>query len=285
MNTVAEREMCGEPAVFSGWRARLALEFQSSGTRTEIVRREHEGPLLIQRAFYPEGDVAHTYIIHPPGGIAGGDALELSVDLHEGSHALLTTPAANKFYRRGSAGKAVVSQAFRVKDSALEWLPQESIYYPHAAADVHSVVHLSGAARFIGWEMSCLGLPASGLTLGMGELRLGFELWKDGRPLLLDRLRLDAEASTARWGMSGYSTLGCAMMYPAVERDLQRAKGCLPANCAEALIACTLIDGVLVCRALAQRADHLKLAFVGLWRAMRPAILGREAVAPRIWST
>jgi urease accessory protein len=50
-------------------------------------------------------------------------------------------------------------------------------------------------------------------------------------------------------------------------------------------IACTLVDDVLVCRAIAQRTDQLKEAFVRWWRLLRPTLLGRDAVLPRIWAT
>jgi len=33
------------------------------------------------------------------------------------------------------------------------------------------------------------------------------------------------------------------------------------------------------------RADRVKHAFVDLWRALRPALVGRRAVTPRIWAT
>jgi len=40
----------------TGWRARLSLQFQCLQGRTRVTRRCHSGPLLVQRAFYPERD-------------------------------------------------------------------------------------------------------------------------------------------------------------------------------------------------------------------------------------
>jgi urease accessory protein len=290
-----------------GWQARLALGFEAGLTRTNLTRREHVGPLLVQRPFYPEANAAtapptpslpaapvrakapcHIYLIHPPGGVASGDELRLEVDIGAQAHALLTTPAAAKFYRRGPAGRALVRQCLRADRGVLEWLPQENIFYPDAAVDLATVVTLSPGARFIGWEIGCLGLPARAEDLRQGVLRLRFELWCGQQPLLLERLNLQQQMLTARWGLGGHSAFGTALAYPAGEGELARARAALAnagADCADLLLACTLVDGALLCRATARRADRLRQAFVQWWQAVRPALLGREAVAPRIWST
>jgi urease accessory protein len=266
-----------------------------------LTRREHAGPLVVQRPFYPEPICAdpaqtrapcHVYLIHPPGGVASGDELSLEVEAGAAAHALLTTPAAAKFYRRGPAGRALVRQRLQLDGGTLEWLPQENIFYPDAAVELATVVDLSGDARFIGWEIGCVGLPANALDLRQGMLRFRFELWCRQQPLLLERLNLRHEVLAARWGLGGHAAFGTALAYPATGRELQCARAALAmaagdsgGDCAELLLACTLVDGVLVCRATARRTDRLRAAFVRWWQAVRPGLLGREAVAPRIWST
>jgi len=281
------------PQPARGWQARLALKLEASPLHTRITRREHVGPLLVQRAFYPEALVpgaltaapCHVYVIHPPGGVASGDELQLEVEVGPRAHALLTTPAAGKFYRRGPGGVARVTQTLRVEDGVLEWLPQENIFYPNAAVHLRSIVRLSGAARFIGWEIGCLGLPASARGLEDGALRLQFELWHQEQPLLLERLSVTRESLSARWGLAAHVALGTALLCPAGAQELELARASAQANCAGLMLACTLVDGVLVCRATAQRTDYLKQAFERWWRALRPALLAREAVTPRIWLT
>jgi len=296
MNSVAQVS-----EVARGWRARLALGFEARGARTCLAHRAHVGPLLVQRAFYPEGPAAgattgtaepcHVYIIHPPGGIASGDDLRLDVDVRAGAHALLTTPAAAKFYRRGSAGVARVEQVLRLESGALEWLPQESIFYPDAAAELLTTVRLPeppATAAFIGWEMACLGLPASAQDLNQGSLQLRLELWRGRTPLLLERLNISQQSLAARWGLGTHVAFGTALAFPAGKAELERALELIAreqGDCAQLLLACTLVDGVLICRATARRTDRLKTAFVNWWQALRPALLAREAVIPRIWST
>ena len=284
----------------SGWQAQLELRFQATDGRTRLAHRRHHGPLLIQRVFHPEApavagalaaEPCHAYVLHPPGGVVSGDELQLEVDVQPGAHALLTTPAAGKFYRRGQhAGSeprfARLIQTLRVQGGVVEWLPQENIFYPDSAVQLRTVVRLQDQARFIGWEMGCLGLPASQASLGDGTLHQSFELWHGDEPLLLERINIERACLQARWGLAGHSALGTWLAFPATVQQLALARAAATTlNCADTTLACTLVDGVLSCRGLAARADQLKQAFTQLWRALRPELLGRPAIAPRIWAT
>jgi urease accessory protein len=128
----------------AGWQARLELQFQRRRNRTVLTHRAHSGPLLVQRAFYPEtlndslddSQPCHVYIIHPPGGVVSGDELRLDVEVQAQAHALLTTPAAGKFYRRHAQRVARLTQTLQVDGGVLEWMPQENIYYPEAATQL-----------------------------------------------------------------------------------------------------------------------------------------------------
>ena len=128
----ADGNLSNDPAqpAKPGWRADLRLGYVKQQQRTVLKHRQQLGPLTVQRPFYPEGETCHTYLLHPPGGVVGGDELQLQVTCHEQAHALLTTPGAAKFYRSAGA-TAQVSQHFTVAaDGLLEWLPQENIYFP-----------------------------------------------------------------------------------------------------------------------------------------------------------
>jgi urease accessory protein len=292
----------GTPAPHGGgWQARLQLRFEADAGRTRLAYRRHEGPLLIQRVFEPEppapaapaapaaptAQPCHAYVLHPPGGVVSGDELLLEVDVGAQAHALLTTPAAGKFYRRGSAARgARLSQLLTASAGVLEWLPQENIYYPDSAVQLRTVVRLQAEARFIGWEIGCLGLPATRASLAGGTVQQSFELWHGDSPLLLERLHIARACLAPRWGLAGHAALGSWLAYPAGPAQLAAAREHLAGtNCADLTLACTLVDGVLSCRGLAARADRLKQAFIGLWCALRPLLLGRPAVAPRIWAT
>ncbi|HWW19414.1 MAG TPA: urease accessory protein UreD [Steroidobacteraceae bacterium] len=271
----------------TGWQGLLELRFAADESRTRLAHRLHRGPLMVQRAFYPDGPVCHVYVIHPPGGVVSGDELSLQVEVGPGALALLTTPAAGKFYRRYGACQARLTQVLRVEGGTLEWLPQENICYPNADATLATVVRLQGDCHFFGWEIACFGLPASQLDLGKGRIRQCLELWHDDAALVLERVTIDATATRARWGLAGRVSAGTLLAFPACAAHLEQARDIARSwnQDADLLLACTLIDKTLCCRAYAARADRLKQAFVDLWSGLRMTLLGRAAVAPRIWKT
>ncbi|MFO8024843.1 urease accessory protein UreD [Thiohalophilus sp.] len=278
MNAVAEQA--------GSWFARLELDFSYHSPRTVISRRKHTGPLVIQKPFYPEGPVCHTYLLHPPGGVVGGDRLQLDVNVAPNAHALITTPAAGKFYR--SDGRiASMRQRMQVQGGAiLEWLPQETILFSASQGNLQTVVELEPGAGFIGWEITCLGRPASDEKYDQGELRQHFELWREGRPLLIERNALQGNAPIldAVWGLQGYPVSGTLLAVNADKPMLDAVREALQDH-DEVRASATLINDVLVCRGLAQQAESLRNLFIQLWEVIRPALLLRTASSPRIWFT
>ena len=298
-----------------GWHAELRLRFGNGDTphllakgagpadsRTRLVERHHKGPLIVQRPFYPEGDACHVYLVHPPGGVVGGDELRIDVQVDRTAHALITTPAATKFYRCDGRHSSQ-TQELRAAGATLEWLPQENIFYRGADVRTATRVHVDADSRFVGWEINCLGLPARGEHFDAGILCLDLELWRslptaDPKPLrsgpickemgsvpiFLDRLRLTGEspARGAAWGLAGQEAVGTLLATPASRAQVEAIRELVADN---PYAAVTLVDGVLVLRALAPQAEAVRKLFVAAWQRLRPAIIGREAVLPRIWNT
>jgi urease accessory protein len=267
----------------AGWLASLDLEFAPLNARTVLARRSHVGPLVVQRPFYPEGDVCHVYLVHPPGGVVGGDRLELRALARDGSHALITTPSATKFYR--SEGRVAHQvQNISLDAARFEWLPQETILFPDAYANIATRVRLTEASRFIGWEIVCYGRPASGLGFAGGRAHQDFELWLNDTPLVLDHLRLDGagESMQARFGLAGHPVLGTMFAFPADDALLAVARSVVVES---VLSACTKVDGVLVCRAIGPQADAVRQTLTSIWALIRPHVIGRAVTLPRIWAT
>jgi urease accessory protein len=265
-----------------GWRAELELGFARSGSKTILARRRHVGPLTVQRPFYPEGGVCHVYLLHPPGGVVAGDELAFRVAAETGAEALVTTPAAGKFYRSdGPLARQAVTLDVGA-GAALEWLPQETIVYAGAQVVSDLRVELKTGARFIGWEILALGRPASGERFETGAARLDWRIDLDGQPLYLERQQWDAQACAANWGLRGRAACGTLFAWPASERALEAVRALIGEDLDRGV---TLIDGLLVCRALDPRADWLRQFFLRVWETLRPEIVGRLACPPRIWAT
>lgn len=270
------------PVQSHGWQAHLDLTFAQRDNKTVLVKRQQFGPLTVQRPFYPEGDVPHVYLLHPPGGVVAGDELSINVSVETGGHALVTTPAAGKFYRSyGNEAKQNVTM--RVEDDAiLEWLPQETIVYDGAKLNSTAKINLARNARFIGWEIMALGRPACGEGFANGVVEMNWLLNCEQQPLLIERIHLDAVAFAACWGMQNSSSFGSLFVFPA-SADMLLAAQDIICNAKDRGV--TRIDNVLICRAKDERSDRIRSFFEQIWRRLRPECLGRDACVPRIWAT
>lgn len=278
--------LCWMPAA-AGWRARLALGFARRGGRTALVRREHEGPLVVQKPLYPEGDaVCHVIVLHPPAGIAAGDELTVEVELDAGSHALLTTPGAGKWYRSAGA-RSRLAQRIRVGAGAVcEWLPQESIVFDRALGDLSIEVDLAADAVYLGMEMLCLGRTAAGERFTAGEMALATRIRRDGRTLWLERGRLAGGSAllASPAGLAGQPVSGSLLAAaPTFPPGLLEA--CREERPAVGEGAVTLLPGLLVARYLGPACEPGRAWMLALWRHLRPALAGRAAAVPRIWQT
>ena len=264
--------------VAQSWKAELRLGFERRAGRTVLAERRHDGPLVVQKALYPEGDaVCHAIVVHPPAGIAGGDELELIARAGTGAHALLTTPGAGKWYRSGGPW-AQQKLRFEVA-GALEWLPQETIVFDGARARLETEVRLHAQARYLGWEILCLGRTGSGETFGRGEIRLDTKLYRDGKLLWLERGRIEGGGALldSPAGLQGLPVCG-TLVASGAAFDLAACR-------AIEGLAVTQLPGVLLARYLGDSSEQAKRLFAKLWTVLRPAVFGREAQPPRIWST
>ena len=264
------------------WQAHLALEFAQRYGKTVLSHSSHHGPLMVQRPFYPEGDTCHVYILHPPSGIVAGDALTITAKAHGDSSALITTPAAAKFYRsEGRIAKQQV-QLSVADNAALEWLPQETIVYEGAKVSSQLQLNLAAAARFIGWEILVLGRPAANEGFSAGSVTLNWQVRRAEKIYYQERLQLDSLAFAARWGMNAHSSCGALLAYPCDSQQLQAVQELIGSHPARGV---TLLDELLICRALDDRADVLRGFFEHVWQILRVDIMQKPACAPRIWAT
>ncbi len=267
--------------IFAPWKAELSLRFRYEDNRTVLAEKRFEGPLVVQKPLYPEGGaVCHAIVVHPPAGIVGGDQLVLRVGIHDQAGVLLTTPGAAKWYR--SAGPWA-SQKLRFEiDGSMEWLPQETIVFDGALADMQCEVNLGAQATYIGWEILCFGRVGSGAHFVQGRVELRNKISRNGKPVWRERGAIDAGGRLMRSpaGLNGKSV--CATLIAAAPQiDSSVVKACREV----ADVAVTPLPGLLIARHLGESSEEAKQRFVELWQILRPAIHGRAAQAPRIWKT
>lgn len=272
----------------AGWRARLSLGFAPIAGRTAVTRRAHQGPLYCQRPFYPEPDgTCHLYVLHPPGGVVGGDELDVDVNAASGSRVLVTTPAATKLYRCPGARSLVSNRLSVEADAVLEWLPGETIAFGGARARLSTTIALEPGARFLGWEITCLGRPAAGDAFTTGVLEQRTELFLGGRPVVLDRTLTEGGSALWRgaWGWGGRSVHGLFLATLATGALVTELRESVRVESPGSLFGVTTLGTVTVCRFLGERAQDARDCLTRAWQIARRHLLDKPACAPRIWTT
>ena len=267
------------------WSAKLSLRFERQWAKTCMRVSERVGPLSVQRPFYPEEDVCHAYILHPPGGVVGGDQLELNVQVGEQSSALITTPAANKIYRSNGPESRIKQQVSVERGGALEWLPQETILFGGSSLLTHTTVNLDPSARFSGWDLTVLGRPFSGDNYDRGAFDQKMTIAVADTPVLNERHRWRDEEPMlgAAWGVRGNRALASMYVYPADADLLKRVQTLVAPGPLEAGV--TLLAELLVVRVLGTASQKVRALAESLWTTVRPLQMGRAPSRPRIWST
>ncbi len=278
----------------SRWQARLNLRLQAGPRGTRLVENRHQGPLYVQKPFYPEGpELAHLYLLHPPGGLVSGDHLQISVELGSHTQALLTTPGAGRVYRaRVDRAWQYQRQYFEVGEGAsLEWLPLETIIYPNARTQLETHVELSAQARFIGWEVTSLGLPACDLDAQQAEVRQRLVVMQQGKPALVEQLCLDERSRrlfAAKVGMQSLPINGVFVAGPFVTMSESLSDWIAEENRqthVNALAGISLVGDFIVGRFLGTCSEQGRKLFEHWWQCLRPHLMQRPACAPRIWLT
>lgn len=275
-----------DPVHVRSWRAELALRYESRDGRTVLAHRAHDGPLVVQKPLYPEGDpVCHTILVHPPGGIAGGDELRIDTTVGPSAHALLTTPAAGKWYR--SAGPWA-QQRMRLGAGAgarIEWLPHENIVFDGARANIENLVDLAPDACYIGWDILCLGRAGAGERYLHGECRMHTRIMRAGKVIWFERAIVAAGGRfcSSAVGMGGHSVCGTLLATGRSVASLVAA--CRGESAADGVTGVTHVPGVLVARYVGDTGEAARNYFQRLWQHIRPALTGRVAHTPRIWNT
>jgi urease accessory protein len=274
------------------WHAQLELDYRRESDRT-VARFQHDGPLRILQSLYPEGDaVCHNVLVHPPGGLVGGDTLDIRVSVAARAHGLVTTPGATRFYK-SDGESATQHSALRLAEGArMEWLPLEAIAYSGCLAHNELRFELADEAELIGWDVTALGLPNAQLPFAQGRFQQHIEMpgvWLE-RGLIQ---AADARLLDGPLGMAGHRCLasiffctGTKLGRERRQRALDAAREIIDAHALRDTAGATSPDAqVVVVRVLAPLVEPAMDLLRSVWLAWRAQLWGMRGTSPRIWST
>lgn len=272
------------------WHARLELDYRREAHRS-LLQHRHEGPLRILKSLYPEGEaICHNVIVHPPGGLVGGDRLDVNVQVGAGAHALISTPGATRFYAADEADAVQQVQITLDAGARLEWLPLEAIAHPGCRAHNRLAATLAPGAEMLGWDVTALGLPASGQPFDHGVYQQRIELpgvWLE--QACIDAA--DARLLNSPLGLGGQRCLGSLWLASGTPFSRERREQLLdvvravldPAPPGVQVGATCPHPQLLVVRGVAPVVEPLMALFQRVWASLRPAAWALPNTPPRIW--
>lgn len=274
------------------WHAQLQLDYRQEGLRT-VASHQHQGPLRLLKSLYPEGEaLCHNVLVHPPGGLVGGDTLDLHITGESGSHGLITTPGATRFYRSSGAW-ARQHTHIRLRDQArLEWLPMEAIAYNDCLAENRLTLTLDPGAECMGWDVTALGLPLAQQPFERGSLLQHLEV----PGVWLERGRIQADDARLMNGPLGLAGARClASLFFVAGRKLDKTRRDHALELARTLIAAHPLAAsagatspnpqVMVVRCLAPVVEPAMGLLRQVWAAWRAELWQYDQTPPRLWAT
>jgi len=274
-------------ASHSTWPASLQLVFQEKQQKTIVSTVKHFGPLRIQRPFYPEKDgTCHLYLLHPPGGIVGGDELTVQCDLQENSQALITTPGAGKIYRSNRAS-SIKQKLQLASQSILEWMPQETILYPGAKINMDTTIRSNQPAKIFFWDVLSFGMPATNQIFTDGVCEQNVQVLRDENLIFLEKNRFcsDGDIMQSDWGMRGFFIHGFALFSAAKVPEILSQLRLSLDGFENVEFAFTQKSEFIICRCLGNNIEAVRELLIQVWRIWRENEINKALTFPRIWNT
>lgn len=273
------------------WHASISMLFEnrSSDQKTILRGLKHQGPLRIQKPFYPMSlRQCHAYLLHPPGGLVSGDKLLIEAELKTNSHVLLTTPSAGKAYRclEGAPKQSQDVSFVLDKGAILEWMPQGNIFFNDAKVDLNLNIDMAEDAKLLAWEINCFGRPAGSEPFTEGRVRQSIDIRRGGKPFFIERTCFDggSDMMSKPWGLASHSVIGTFIAtHQLSELEIASLRQRLAERYPELVL--TQKPDCLILRYLGDSIEKAQAAFEHAWQYLRPIMIACDAVRPRIWNT
>ena len=273
------------------WHARLQLDYTRESART-VARFEHNGPLRILQSLYPEGDaICHNVLVHPPGGLVGGDTLDITATVSPGAHGLVTTPGATRFYRSNGPLALQRSHLTLAEGARLEWLPLEALCYNACNAENHITLNLAPGAECMGWDVTALGLPHANQPFETGRFVQHLEV----PGLWLERGAINAadhRLMQSPLGLAGHRCMASLFFAAGTPLDrtrrdaaLDAARAVMDAHALKATAGATSPNPqMVVLRVLAPQVEPAMQLLKAVRVAWRQVMWEMSGEPPRIWA-
>ncbi|MEI7530907.1 MAG: urease accessory protein UreD [Betaproteobacteria bacterium] len=276
-------------APLARWVANLDLGYVHNEFGTVLKMIKHEGPLRVQKALYPEGaQICHTVIVHPPAGIAGGDELNIRVEIGDDCQVVLSTPSATKWYKSFANPSAQYINVSLGDNAQLDWLPQENLFFNEAKSSLSTRFDVKSSSSLILWDMTMLGRKSSNEIWQNGWIQLNNQIYLDGKLLWVEQGKLSGDDpllnSLVKLGKSSIFGSLIAIGPDCKEDLLEHLHSLLTWDEKIKAGATYLQQGVLIVRVVSENIEEVRNLLIKIWKILRPLVHHKEAQDLRLWA-
>ncbi len=261
------------------------IVFSSATGTTRLKHLYQKGPC---RALFPQplrGDLTTAVVATTSGGITGGDRLRIDLAACTGAAAVITTQAAEKVYRSLGDNCTVDIHVRAETGTWLEWLPQETIVYDRGRLWRSTAVDARCGAMIMAGDILVFGRLAHGEVFKYGFLHDSWKVYRNGRLIWTDALRLDGNATPLLDDAAGFAGALCVATFVYVADDAPRHLKVARDLLAGSQVRCgaTSVNEVLVVRFLSSEPQILRFTFGEFWAGFRQRVRGLPPRLPRVW--
>ena len=256
--------------------------------RTRLAHLDQRAPL---RALFPlctGMDLPVAVTTSTAGGFAGGDRMDLALQVGAGAKAMGTTQAAEKFYRSGGADTEISVRLGVAEGGWLEWLPQESILFNGARVKRRVDIALTGSAEILAGDILVFGRRARGERIGYGLIHDQWRIRIAGALVWADALFGEGDdlagalRHPAALGNAGASAL-LVHAGPAAATRLALVRDLIAGMNAPVRCAATCVNNILIVRWLAEESIDIRPGFARVWTSLRASARNLSPTLPTFW--
>lgn len=257
-------------------RGRVHLAFRVKAGQTKLVDLHQSG---CAKALLPRNheNRIDAVLINTAGGVTGGDELNYSAQLDIGAELCLTTQTAERIYKSSGCTGKIDTQFTLGKNSALDWLPQETILFEQSALSRQLTVDMDATASTLILEPIVLGRKAMGETLKSCIFTDKWRVKRGGKLAYADALRITDPTALSGSACLGHNRAFATLVYIAPDAEARRDQMQSLIKFDDVTTATSAWNGCLVTRFIAPDAQPLRRALISTLCEFRTHPL------PRVW--
>lgn len=279
-SSAAARSGITEDASLQRSRGVLDLMISNRGGMSYGERVFQQGAMKVRFPNVARPQPLEAVVLNTAGGLTGGDRLDMAFRINEGAAATITSQACEKVYRALDDTARIEVKISLDTGSAMDWLPQPTIFFDGAQLHRETHVEMAADARLLALEGVIFGRAAMGETVSSGSLSDAWSIKRDGRFLHVDKFESGADIGALLdkvTVLNGNRAMATARyIAPDAENRLDEMRTLLADAACPA--AASAWDGLMVVRVVAADGYTLVRELTRVLGAFRATPM------PRVWS-